>query len=191
MVEKVDARTPTDFASLLAEEVEEEARTRANEIDKYPNILAMVKRARENHKAAIVPPFQVKGQPVPALPTDEARKLILLLRQAAKRLGVGVSAYLIKDEGDGKWSRIKETKENPYKGRSSRVRFQTADPRFFDPNKPRKPTFQRDMLQSRYDELWKEYEATVVRWNDTHDKKIKLGTKATGPTRAGRPANSH
>lgn len=190
MAEKIDARTPTDFAALIMEEVEAETSARGNEIDNYPNILTMVQTAKANGRAAIVPPRKVKGEPNPALPTAEARKLALLFRQAAKKLNLGISVYLIKDEKDDKWSRIRETQENPYTGTRARVRFQPGEPRFFDPDKPRRPTWQKDMLKSRYDELWKVYEQDVKAWNDTHEKKIVLGKPADAPSRAGRPKSS-
>lgn len=178
---KVDARTPTDFSALFGEDVETRTSLRGNEVEQYPNLIEAVKRAYDEKRAVLMPAR--KAEPIPVA---DARKLGRLLGQAADHLGVGVSVTLVKDEADGKWSRIRETKDEPYKGTHARVRFQPGERRHFDPDKPRKPTWSPNMSAETFNEKWAAYTKSVREWNSSHDVKVQIADKPTEPSKTAR-----
>jgi hypothetical protein len=167
---KTDARTPTNFGALVAEEVADDAALHRNEIDKYPSLLTALQNSKAQKKGALIPP---RGAAM--LPNEDAKKLVRLLRQGATKLGIGLSVGLAVDVGtDGKWKRVEDTHEGP-----ARVRFAAKDKKNFVADRPRKPSLskvkanatpaQRAAKQEKYDAAYAEYVRKVKAWNASHD----------------------
>jgi hypothetical protein len=157
---KVDARTPTDFGALMAEEVAPVASVRGNEIDQYPALIAAVKNSKDTGKGGLIPP-----RTAPMLANDDAVKLTRLLRQAAGKLELGLSVGLVTDvEGKpGNWTRVSDKYTGP-----ARVRFQAKTKREHDPLKPRRPTKTKGETDEAYAARFESYRREVQRWNATH-----------------------
>jgi hypothetical protein len=165
---KTDARTPTNFGALVAEE--DDAALHRNEIDKYPSLLTALQNSRAQGKGALIPP---RGAAM--LPNEDAKKLVRLLRQGATKLGIGLSVGLAVDvDTDGHWKRVDDTHAGP-----ARVRFAAKDKKQFVADKPRKPTLskpkkdatpaQHAAKQEKYDAAYDEYVRKVKAWNASHD----------------------
>jgi len=162
---KTDARTPTDFGALVAEETAEAAAER-HEIDKYPALLTALRNSKDQKKGALIPPRSAG-----MLPTDDAKKLVRLLRQGATKLGIGLSVGLAVDtDQDGHWKRV----DDSFSGAQARVRFAAKDKKNFDADKPRKPTRGKKMTDTVYDRLYAEYARKVNQWNASHGEDAQI-----------------
>jgi len=158
---KTDARTPTNFGALVAEEVADDAALHRNEIDKYPSLLTALQNSKAQKKGVLIP-----SRGAAMLPNEDAKKLVRLLRQGATKLGIGLSVGLAVDiDTDGHWKRVDDTHEGP-----ARVRFAAKDKKNFVADKPRKPTRgKKDTDGKRYDATYAEYLRKIKAWNASHD----------------------